>query len=467
MADFFGLIFGLAIILFLIYSLISIAYYYLKKIFFFFNPKLETIKVDTKKLKDKTPIIQNRNINQKIIRKNKIINEHDKKYIALGIPIPNRKNQSSLYWRDTAIKSIVPRIIEYNIEEIKRGNIEKTKIGNFVKAIIREIKEPFKDLKIAGLNGYAKYGHKIKFKAEGKDLKIFENSSGYSKSIAKIYTIQFTPINWSFHKKLKSYDDYYREIVDRGDEPPPWEHFVKNVITPIGNNLFRKYRPYLDKFAYRKLSSVRLSPPRGQTLRIIVYLLTSSKDLVYYNQAYLTDLGKRNISHISNELDIIFKNQNISLHHCYEDSIFREKALRIAENNFRKKNNISLVGEGWTSQTELFNKLKFHFNSIEKEYSPKWLKPKRIDIFLKRYKVAIEYHGFQHYSPLQFFGGEKAFKKRQIDDKKKEELCLINKSSFVEWPYDVDINNKNIYKLKKFIIDNEKKIYSVNIKELI
>ena len=78
-----------------------------------------------------------------------------------------------------------------------------------------------------------------------------------------------------------------------------------------------------------------------------------------------------------------------------------------------------MVGEGWTSQTELFNKLKSHFNSVEKEYSPKWLKPKRIDIFLKKNKVAIEYHGFQHYSPLQFFGGEKAFKKRQIDDKKK------------------------------------------------
>ncbi len=33
----------------------------------------------------------------------------------------------------------------------------------------------------------------------------------------------------------------------------------------------------------------------------------------------------------------IFKKSNISLHHCYEDSLFREQAIRLAENNFRKK----------------------------------------------------------------------------------------------------------------------------------
>ncbi len=472
MTDFLGFIFGLAIVLFFIYSLISIAYYYLKKIYFFFNPNIKLNKVDQTLVEEKQSfkrenIKTKKNIVKKLPKKEKIINDEDKKYIALGVPIPKYKNKSLVYWRNKTYKPIVPRIIEYNIEEIKNGNIEKTKIGNFLKGIIKEIKDPIKDLKISGLNGYAKYGDRIKYTPENKDLKLFKNSVGYSKNIAKIYTIQFTPINWSFNKKLKSYDDFYREIVDKGEEPPPWDHFVKNVISPIGKDLFKKYQPFLDKFAFRKLSSVRLSPPRGQTLRIIFYLLTTSKDLVYYNQAYLTDLGKKNINQIANELDIVFKDKNISLHHCYEDSIFREKSLRVAENNFRKKNNISLVGEGWTSQTELFNKLKSHFNSVEKEYSPKWLKPKRIDIFLKKNKVAIEYHGFQHYSPLQFFGGEKAFKKRQIDDKKKEELCLKNKASFVEWPYDIDINDKNVSKLKKYIMDNENKIYSINVKSLI
>ena len=102
----------------------------------------------------------------------------------------------------------------------------------------------------------------------------------------------------------------------------------------------------------------------------------------------------------------------------------------------------------------------------KRRYSPKWIKPKRIDIFIKNFKVAIEYHGFQHYSPTSFFGGVEAFKKRQIDDKKKEEKCLKNKVSFIEWPYDVKINNKNILKLKNYIIKNEKKVYSINIKRI-
>ena len=124
------------------------------------------------------------------------------------------------------------------------------------------------------------------------------------------------------------------------------------------------------------------------------------------------------------------------------------------------------VGEGWTSQTDLFNRLKKYFPNIEKEYSPKWIKPKRKDIFIKNFKVEIEYYGFQHYSPTSFFGGVEAFKKRQIDDKKKEEKCLKNKVSFIEWPYDVKINNKNILKLKNYIIKNEKKVYSINIKRI-
>ena len=215
-----------------------------------------------------------------------------------------------------------------------------------------------------------------------------------------------------------------------------------------------------------KLGAVNLSPPHGQKITIIVYLLTTSEDLVFYNQPYLTDFGKQNIKKIAIELDKIFKRKNVSLHHCYEDSKFRDTVLRIAENNFRTKNNMPKVGEGWTSQTDLFNRLKKYFPNIEKEYSPKWIKPKRIDIFIKNFKVAIEYHGFQHYSPTSFFGGVEAFKKRQIDDKKKEEKCLKNKVSFIEWPYDVKINNKNILKLKNYIIKNEKKVYSINIKRI-
>ena len=42
----------------------------------------------------------------------------------------------------------------------------------------------------------------------------------------------------------------------------------------------------LDEHCFEKHSNLKLSPPHGQKIRIIVYLLTSSKEVIYYNQNY-------------------------------------------------------------------------------------------------------------------------------------------------------------------------------------
>ena len=46
-----------------------------------------------------------------------------------------------------------------------------------------------------------------------------------------------------------------------------------------------------------------------------------------------------------------------------------------------------------------------------------------LDFFLPEYNIAIEVQGEQHYTPSNFFGGEKEFIKRQKRDKKKLSLC--------------------------------------------
>lgn len=92
---------------------------------------------------------------------------------------------------------------------------------------------------------------------------------------------------------------------------------------------------------------------------------------------------------------------------------------------------------------------------------------KRIDIYLPSHKVAIEYHGAQHYEAVDFFGGQEAYEKRVIDDKNKKELCLKNNLSFIEWPHLVEINNKNISKMIKHIELNKRKKYFLNMNNLI
>jgi len=457
------------IFIFIFYVLIINVFTVLKKITKFFVKK-EKISLDYYPEKKKEKIVT-QIVDQKSIKKVKKVKsssqiKYEQKYIDLGIKVPKPNNRKYGYINEIWSNPIVPRLTEYSIADIKNNNIENTKIAKFLVDLINFTKEPINNIIISGLNGYAKKVNRVKYEPNEKEKKYFEYSYGYSKKIAKAYSIVFRPENWKFHKKLKSYDDYFKGLIAKGEETPTFEHFVENIIKPIGKELHKHYQDLINKHAYLKLGAVNLSPPHGQKITIIVYLLTTAEDLVYYNQPYLTDYGKQNIKKIAIELDNLFKKKNVSLHHCYEDSKFRDMAIRIAENNFRIKNSLPKIGEGWTSQTDLFNRLKKHFPKIEKEYSPKWIKPKRIDIYIKNLRVAIEYHGFQHYSPTPFFGGQSAFEKRKIDDKKKEQKCIKSNVSFVEWPYDVNINNKNILKLKNYIINNQKKIYSINIKNI-
>nr|ANO58314.1 hypothetical protein [uncultured Alphaproteobacteria bacterium]ANO58382.1 hypothetical protein [uncultured Alphaproteobacteria bacterium] len=470
MADFFGIVISIIAILFVGYCVLAIPYYYIKKIYLYLFKKSKKINQHkTLEKFEETPSENKLDQQIEVLKKKrkKVKEDHqieyEKKYTDIGLKKPKPNKLSSQYY--SYVYPIVSRIGQYDVEDTKKGKVEKTKVGNLLVRIVQHTKKPISDLKIAGLNGGAKRIEKLKI---NKNSKYFEPSLGYSKIIAKGYTIEFKlkAEDWGFKNKLKSYDDFFREKQRKEEEPPPWDYFVKTVITPIGLEIEKRYKNLVEKYCYDKLYKLRLSPPYGQKIRIYVYLTTTSKDLIYYNQNYITDVGKRNINKISIELDKIFKKGNVSLHHCYEDALFREQAIRLAENNFRKNNNIVLIGEGWTNQTDLFNKLKSNFNAIEKEYTPKWMSPKRIDIYIKKYKVAIEYHGYQHYFPLPFFGGEKAFKKRQIGDKLKEKICLKNKSSFIEWPYDVEINNKNISKVSKFIEKNQKNLYSTNVKKI-
>ena len=47
----------------------------------------------------------------------------------------------------------------------------------------------------------------------------------------------------------------------------------------------------------------------------------------------------------------------------------------------------------------------------------------RLDIYIPKLNLAIEGHGLQHFFPVDYFGGEEGFIKRQIDDKRKYLLC--------------------------------------------
>lgn len=94
------------------------------------------------------------------------------------------------------------------------------------------------------------------------------------------------------------------------------------------------------------------------------------------------------------------------------------------------------------SQSKLFEKLKTIFNCEEFvwEYNDRWLGKQRIDIYLPKYKIGIEYQGEQHFCPIDIFKGVEGFKIRQIRDKLKLEKCIENnvKLFYINYNYTED-----------------------------
>ncbi len=86
-----------------------------------------------------------------------------------------------------------------------------------------------------------------------------------------------------------------------------------------------------------------------------------------------------------------------------------------AENEIRDILGIPRINEGWSSEVELLNIIRniFKDEEVVHQSSPDWLGRQRFDIFIPTQKIAIEYQGREHYEPVQYFGGEEAFKKRK------------------------------------------------------
>ena len=116
--------------------------------------------------------------------------------------------------------------------------------------------------------------------------------------------------------------------------------------------------------------------------------------------------------------------------------------LREGENDYRLSIGSKRIGEGWISETELFYKIKSHFNELEviQHGRPKWLDKQHFDVWIPEINLAIEYQGAQHDRPVDFFGGKDAFKKNQERDKLKKQKCIKNNVSLIEVRPDYDFN---------------------------
>jgi len=113
---------------------------------------------------------------------------------------------------------------------------------------------------------------------------------------------------------------------------------------------------------------------------------------------------------------------------------FAAEQTRRAENMVRADGGLSAVGEGWVSETELYYQLVERLRGVEvlQHSTPEWLRGQHLDVYMPSLAVAVEFQGIQHDRPVDYFGGEEAFRQLRRRDAAKKHRCTRNGVLLIE-----------------------------------
>ncbi len=82
---------------------------------------------------------------------------------------------------------------------------------------------------------------------------------------------------------------------------------------------------------------------------------------------------------------------------------------------------------------------KNNINYIHQYTIPNFNQRYRYDFYLSDYNLLIEFHGIQHFKPIDYFGGTEGFKNIKERDLFKKELANLAKIKLIEFNY-LDLN---------------------------
>lgn len=107
------------------------------------------------------------------------------------------------------------------------------------------------------------------------------------------------------------------------------------------------------------------------------------------------------------------------------ESHLRRELANLFEDITREEFGYRKVGEGWVSETLLFQIVSrvLRGHEILRHFRPEWLEGLELDIYVPSLRLAIEYQGQQHFQAVEAWGGELALQALQERDARKADLC--------------------------------------------
>lgn len=193
------------------------------------------------------------------------------------------------------------------------------------------------------------------------------------------------------------------------------------------------------------------------------FLSSAAGDKLYYQRSPLKYphlwehlVANNKFYATANELQLLFEKYGTTPSVFYADPIVK---LRQQVNDFRKQHQIRIddiygecfrngeVDVKWLSEYNLYRLVLEVFPDAIFQYSPQWLRPQSLDIYIDVIQTAIEYQGKQHYEPVDYFGGVPNFEKTVVRDDKKKQLCIAHGIKLYYWKYDIPITNENLIAL--------------------
>jgi hypothetical protein len=283
----------------------------------------------------------------------------------------------------------------------------------------------------------------------------------------------------SWHEKFtkKDINYYINSKLERHFESAKFPGYTKYY------EFFYEFFPEIENFSFQEFKNINF-------LKYLIEIFPKVVSIDYKNQIYLFRITDEELENDGDDLHYMTQSERNNSHNaitynkfnipCFYPTKIGPKnydcskielatiytplfkiikcVIRNIENEIRTEKALPKIGEGWISETLLFYKIKNTFNEYEVIHhgSPRWLGLQHFDIYFPELNLAIEYQGKQHQEPIEYFGGESAFKKNQERDQRKKRLCEENNCDlyYVYPEDDIDIF---ILELKHYIDKKQNK----------